>query len=231
MKFYWRKHFEEKFLQNRESFLKQVGKTINGKEIPWSQVDLIIKHIRKNLFLKETDIVVDLGCGNGILTRSLATNVKSIRGYDFSSLHIDEAKNLNKFSNVWYELLDINKLKPHHTDDANIIILFEVLQHMNKCEFNSLLEKLYINSCSKSKIFIGGIPDRRLIRSFYNTNKKYDFYLKSLEEDKPHLGTWWDKKDLINLAKKTGWKAKFIDQPELLYSSYYRFDLLLTKLT
>ena len=60
-------------------------------------------------------------------------------------------------------------------------------------------------------------------------NNKFEFYLKCEKEKRPHMGKWWDQNEINILAKKLGWKYKFIEQPNDLVTSYYRFDVLLVR--
>jgi methylase of polypeptide subunit release factors len=55
-----------------------VGKTVNGQEIPESQVGLIVENIANVLRLNAKDSVIDLCCGNGLITRQLAPLVKGL---------------------------------------------------------------------------------------------------------------------------------------------------------
>ena len=229
MEFDWRRYFEEKFQNYRQSSLMQVGKSIDGREVPWTQVDLIINHLVTSLNLKKTDNVIDLGCGNGIITEALATKVLSIKGYDFSPSLIKRAKELKKHKNVKYSVVDLRKINSNHLKDVNIVLLYEVLQHLTIQEFNQFMESLSANAYIGSRIFIGGIPDKARLRRFYNTDSKYNYFLASQEKKQPHLGLWWSKKDLFNTIDHFGWTFDWVSQPTTLYTSHYRFDCILNK--
>ena len=68
----------------KEDFIKQVGKTVQGKPITNEQLDKIILDIVQKLELKSDDRVLDLCCGNGMITYGMAQNCQSIVSVDFS---------------------------------------------------------------------------------------------------------------------------------------------------
>ncbi|MDC3044741.1 hypothetical protein OA098_01510 [Prochlorococcus sp. AH-736-B04] len=53
---YWKEHYQK--LSNEFPFspLKQVGKTINGNEVSFNQIDIITSQISKKLSLKKISI-------------------------------------------------------------------------------------------------------------------------------------------------------------------------------
>ncbi|MBF0360127.1 MAG: class I SAM-dependent methyltransferase [Oligoflexia bacterium] len=71
------------------------------------EIDTLIKYLRQD------DVVADLGCGNGYATAVLADHCKQIFGYDFSPSMIDRAKKENfRDGKIHYDVLDIRKAKP-----------------------------------------------------------------------------------------------------------------------
>ncbi|MEQ1743125.1 MAG: hypothetical protein ABL869_11600, partial [Candidatus Nitrotoga sp.] len=89
MNSYWKNHYDSISKQFDGSLLKQVGKTVNGQEIPELQVKLIVENTTNVLRLKAKDSVVDLCCGNGLITRQLAPLVEKVVGVDFTHGLID----------------------------------------------------------------------------------------------------------------------------------------------
>ena len=100
MNSYWKNHFDSMSRQFDGSLFKQVGKTINGQEVSEHHVNVIFEKIAKVLRLNAKDSVVDLCCGNGLITRQLAPFVKEVVGVDFSSGLIDSAEKYNSFNNI-----------------------------------------------------------------------------------------------------------------------------------
>lgn len=72
----------------------------------------LAKHVKP----KETESALDLFCGNGVQSLSLARNVERILGVDTNSKALEFAKFnvwLNDFSNVEFEYCDVNKPIAH----------------------------------------------------------------------------------------------------------------------
>ena len=74
--------------------------------------------------------VLDVGCGNGVITRSLGEIGFRVKGIDVSEKAIACAKELNKFSNVSFEVISAEQL----VADGQLyhaVICSEVLEHLN----------------------------------------------------------------------------------------------------
>lgn len=228
MNSYWKDHYDSISKRFDDSLLKQVGKTISGQEVSEIQVKLIVSNIANALQLDEEDTVVDLCCGNGILTRQLAPFVKTIVGVDFSSGLIEMANKYNSFHNIEYLFNDVLDLDPEYFLGISKVVMYEALQHFSTDQLCSLLEKL-----SKLErgalVFLGSIPNKEKLNAFYDTKEKYAFYMQRESENKPHMGRWWLKEELRRLASTRGFNATFLSQEPKLYTAYYRFDVLLEK--
>lgn len=228
MSFYWKEYYEK--LSNKFPFspLKQVGKTIDGNEVSIQQIDIITSQISKYLSLKKDDFLIDFGFGNGIITCELSRKVNYIYGTDFSESLINYADQNNFAENLKYINSDITNLNSSILKDATCFSMHEVLQHLPRIEFSNLLRKI-TNESKGSRFFISGIPNKNKLRLFYDSKSKFEFYLKCEKEKRPHMGKWWDQNEINILAKKLGWKYKFIEQPNDLVNSYYRFNVLLVR--
>jgi 2-polyprenyl-3-methyl-5-hydroxy-6-metoxy-1,4-benzoquinol methylase len=91
-----------------------------------------LEFIRKNLFstLPANGRVLDVGCGNGIISLQLGKDGFNIKGIDVSDKAIQKAQANNPFANVTFEVADAEKLKASgETFDA--IVCSEVLEHLN----------------------------------------------------------------------------------------------------
>lgn len=89
--------------------------------------------IRKNLksSLPPNGSVLDVGCGNGIISLQLGKDGFNIKGIDVSEKAIEKAKATNPFPNVTFEVADADKLKAGG-EKFDAIICSEVLEHLNQ---------------------------------------------------------------------------------------------------
>ena len=225
---YWKQHYDEAVLRNPSSPFKQIGKTIKGVEIQTSQIDLIVAHIAESLALTKKDRLVDLGCGNGVLTVRLAKKISSVVGIDFTRGLLEYAENNFSAHNITYLFSNITELDCVSRIDATKLCMFEVLQHLNEIEFSRLLANL-ANLPSGVLFFIGGVPDKQRLRNFYDTDEKYTYFANCEREGRPHLGQWWFASTIEDISNDYGWSMNELSQPQGLYTEYYRFDAVLVK--
>lgn len=228
MNSYWKNHYDSISKQFDGSLLKQVGKTVNGQEIPELQVKLIVENIVNVLRLSTKDSVVDLCCGNGLITRQLAPLVKDVVGVDFTSGLIDAAKRYSGFHNIEYVNSDVLRLDPKYFLGSKKIVMYEALQHFSEEQLSSLLDELS-NLGTGSLIFFGSIPNWEKLSAYYDTERKIEFYMQCENEGRPHIGRWWLMDEIERLVSTRGFKSTFLPQEPTLYTAYYRFGVLLEK--
>lgn len=75
--------------------------------------------------------VLDIGCGNGIISRSLGAAGFKVLGVDVSEKAIEKARSLNKFSNVRFEVRSAEQLVAGG-QQYEAIICSEVLEHLHQ---------------------------------------------------------------------------------------------------
>lgn len=225
---YWKSHYADVGKQFSESALKQVGKTVNGEEISEQQFRLIVDGIVDVLKLCKHDDVIDLCCGNGLITRELAPFVRSITGIDYTLNLIEVAKKSTASSNVEYVHADVINTNDSYFSGLKKIVMYEALQHFSEAQFSQLLNRLNGLEAG-SLIFLGSIPNSEKLRTYYNTDQKFEFHQKRELEGRPHIGTWWSFDGVQRIILGRGFKLKILPQKENLYTAYYRFDVLLER--
>src|SRR5262245_51565942 len=72
--------------------LAQVGRTINGRPVSNDQVELIVNAVLEGLSLHQNDHLLDLCCGNGLITKELSKLCEWVTGVDYSHELIRTAK-------------------------------------------------------------------------------------------------------------------------------------------
>lgn len=209
--------------------LRQVGKTVLGVPVDDSQLDLIVHGIADRLELDSTDHVLDLGCGNGLITERIARVAGTVCALDVSPSLIGDARRYRNPPNVTYRVADLGDgvglgACPHPRHKA---YAYEVFQHLVAEDVDSLLKGLTAHSPEGLRLWVGSIPDRARIRAFYDTPERWDLYLRRTAEGTEQIGTWWDREELCETAQRSGFGCSLFDQPENLYTAHYRFDALL----
>lgn len=85
-----------------------------------------LSEAKKQVPFKKNDIVLDIGCGTGILTRKIAGSVKLIIGIDASKKMILNAK---KEKNVFYLVANAESL-PFKDKTFSLAVSFSVIQNV-----------------------------------------------------------------------------------------------------
>ena len=225
---YWKSYYDLSSQQFHDSLLKQVGKTVNGREIPELQLKLIVENVANVLQLNAKDSIVDLCCGNGLITRQLAPLVEKVVGVDFTQGLIDTAKRCNAFYNIEYVNSDVLSLNSEYFLGYTKIVMYEALQHFSEQQFGILLDELK-SLAAGSLVFFGSIPNKEKLSAYYDTEKKIAFYMHRENEGRPHIGRWWLMDEIERLVATRGFKSTFLPQEPVLYTAYYRFGVLLEK--
>lgn len=134
--------------------------------------------------------VLDVGCGNGVISRALGEKGFNIRGIDVSEKAIEKAKSLNTFPNVIFEAVSAEQLvadgKKYHA-----VICSEVLEHLNAP--GKLLSVLY-DIINDKGILIVTVPNGNGPRELFVTRpvirmqKKNNWVWKLVKKVKTTFG-------------------------------------------
>jgi 2-polyprenyl-3-methyl-5-hydroxy-6-metoxy-1,4-benzoquinol methylase len=222
----WKRHwntFPEHIEETR--FLEQVGKTVNKEPITEEQFKEIVSSIRSSLRINPDYDILDLCCGNGIITKEVAGCCRSIVGMDYSQRLVDIAVKYNSLENIEYVHGDAGNVNEHLKGKRfSGIYMYEAMQHFKRGQFQKLLTDLKPLMSGGFALFIGSVPDKSKKWYFYNTFSRKLSYIWRVIKDDEAIGTWWDKDFMMKVCKKNSLKVKFIEQDKKLHTAHYRFD-------
>lgn len=231
----WSKFWNEYPKQARErDFFKQVGKTVGGVSITNEQFHKIISSVKKHLEITKEDRILDLCCGNGLITKELAKESDFVLGIDFSGSLIETANRYNSLNNIKYmqgDVLRLSDLLSSYKGYFNKILCYEALAFFNKKDFDELIRNILVISVDSPVMFFGSILDRERIWNFFNTLRRkitYLFRIKLLRKE-VGLGRWWKFSDIETICNKHNLSAEIINQDDMLHTSHYRFDVKVKK--
>jgi SAM-dependent methyltransferase len=226
----WREHWREVAANTSASVddcMRQVGKTVLGEPVPMEQVETILATIVQQLQLTPADRVLDLGCGNGLLTAEIADHVNRIAGVDVSDSLIATARSTNARENCEYRVGDLAALGPLPINDANKAYSYEVFQHLCEADVRLLLSELLDQFQSGLVFFVGSLPERSRLRAFYDTPERWTYYETNEAAGTEQIGHWWEREELVELCESLGLSCTPSDQTASLYTSHYRFDAMI----
>jgi 2-polyprenyl-3-methyl-5-hydroxy-6-metoxy-1,4-benzoquinol methylase len=230
----WKKHFDQHATLFKETeFLIQVQKTVSGQPVTQTKFNALISDVRKALDISTDDFILDMCCGNGIITAQISKTCSAIIGIDFSETLIKIAEKYNKPENVSYfcmSVLDQN-VKRLVNKPFTKIYMYEALQHFEKDDLQRILELILEISSSNAVIFIGSIPDKDKLWEFYDTDERREEYRRRKSQNQEAIGTWWNRKYVEDVCLQNGLECEFLSQNKILHSARYRFDVRMTRLS
>lgn len=150
--------------------------------------DFITNAISKNIPIHGR--VLDVGCGNGIISRAIGSLGYSVTGIDSSAKTIEAATAANKFPNVNFMVVSAGNFTPERGKYA-AIICSEVLEHLDSpADLLSILHE----SLSDDGILIVTVPNGRgprellVTRPIQYLQQKNNFAWKFVSAVKKMLG-------------------------------------------
>lgn len=183
--------------------------------------DYSLPLIRYNLskkYLKNSDVFLDYGCGNGSNTVLFRKKVKKIIGIDVEKNRIEEAKKYikrNKIENIKYLLYKGEKI-PFKKEYFNSIVSFEVIEHTNN-DLNSIKEIYRV--LDKNGIFILSVPNKYYLMETHGFKLPFNkiihynriLFLNLLPDsfyNKYGNARIYTENKITKLLKKSGFKVK-----------------------
>lgn len=223
----WYKYWQENYRLGEKNPHKQVGRTLKGKVASNKKWEISIDEIFKIINLNDEDVVLDLCCGNGLLTKEIAPKCKEITSVDYSKKLLDNfvtnEKNIKKINSNALEL-NFNK------DFFDIIIIYFAIQHFSEKEAIMLIGKCKQWLKNDGLLFIGDIPDLTKKWKFYSNKKYRKNYIDSIINDEPIIGTWFDREFFLSIGEYYNfYNTEIIEQKDFMINNKNRFDILFKK--
>ena len=209
-------------------FLAQVGHTLNGRPYTNSQFELMVASIRDSLQLTGNEILLDLCCGNGVVTVELAKHCRSVVGVDFSEPLVKIAQKYNGAGNLSYLAMDALLVgnQPGTLADAkfNRVVMYAALQHFQTDDLVKLLSGIRKVSHKSGTILLGGVLDVSRRQAFLDSPYKRIRYLFYRLIGRDRLGTWWNKDYIRSICKELAMSCEIDDSSSNKPGGHYRFD-------
>ena len=232
----WEKFWQEYRITSIESdsdLLYQAGKTVAGNVIDRSTFEILVRGIISLLNLKGDDNLLDLCCGNGIVTYELSKVVNHIIGIDFSNPFFENANRFKSGNNIQYISYDVKRLIDIKAKlikaRINKVLLYDGLAYFNKEELNTLINLLGEIGGREIKILLGSVLDNNKKWNFFNSARRKLNYLVNMKllGNTKGVGTWWRMQDITAICEAYGFNYSFVEQNPSLYTSHYRIDILI----
>ncbi len=233
---------------NSDSPLEMVGRK-GSHDLDW-----LAGYIVEKLALGPDDTVLDVCCGNGLVTRLVAPQVKSMLGVDFSHMLLQQAEQISAAPNLRYAQADARNLDAALQGEVfDKAYLCAAFQYFDDQAGREVLAGLRRAVKPGGVVKILDIPDKALkrqhqIRSairillpssgdknsgrFASFGERLGYLGRNVAnvlvgKKTDDLGWWWSREDFAAAARSAGFECQTLDQPRNNPHHTYRFDAVL----
>ena len=231
---FWQ-NYRIKKIESDKDLLYQVGKTVRGVSVSDKIFQTLIKDIQKKLELNRNDHLLDLCCGNGVLTKALSIYTYKVTGVDFSKPYILNAKKFKCGKNISYLINDVNNMSKHNLisnvgDNVSAILLYDALAYFSYNMLDALLSNISESYSEFPRMLIGSVLYSPCKFNFYNTiPRKISFLINTFFSKYNYgIGKWWKPEEFKSLASSHKLDYLILNQPENYPTSHYRKDIFLS---
>jgi cyclopropane fatty-acyl-phospholipid synthase-like methyltransferase len=108
------------------------------------------------------------------------------------------------------------------------ILIYAGIQYFTESEIVQLMLQMRRWLRPGGRIVIGDIPDTERRWRFFNSPEREASYFEGLKSEQPLVGTWFDEKWLVKLARYAGFVAADRQSQHRSFPyQHYRFDMVI----
>jgi cyclopropane fatty-acyl-phospholipid synthase-like methyltransferase len=205
----------------------QVLRTLNKQPIAPDVFAAIVDSIVTILEPRSDNDLLDLCCGNGVITRELSGRVKTITAVDLSKEFVSQ---LDKgvAGNITAFVGDARTIE-FSEKSFDRILCYAGIQYLSESETVDLFVRMRKWVRDGGLVVLGDIPDAARRWNFFNSPERESLYFDALRVGEPIVGYWFELGWIERLAHHAGFLSAVAHmQPLSLPYQHYRFDLVLT---
>ncbi|MEO1450533.1 MAG: methyltransferase domain-containing protein [Bacteroidota bacterium] len=225
----WRAYWDHQAASSNAQ--AQVARTLHAQPLSEDILDQIVTYIAGLLDLQPSDRLLDICCGNGLLTERLATKCAETIGVDLSAGQIARAQELFPDTKVQYRTGDAAALPVDLQGPFDKINLYFSFQYLDRPgQGAAALAGMAARLKPGGSILLGDVPDLALLDQFYPQLLDRWRYRLKVRLGRSLMGKFWAAKEIARMAHANGLELEVLDQPSHLPYAHYRRDFLLKKL-
>jgi ubiquinone/menaquinone biosynthesis C-methylase UbiE len=207
---------------------RQVGRTFRQRSYTPAEQSFIEQRIIHLLDAGRGKTLLDLACGNGMLTRRLAERFDRITAVDFSGPLLATARRDYHHPRIEYILGDVLAFEfPESAFDC--VLMYAALQYFSPAQAKQLLAGIRKALKPSGRILLGDVPDRDRRANFYRGAAARARYWFDQLRGRPIIGHWWSATDLLTLADRYELDLSVHYQTRESPNHYFRYDAVLTR--
>ena len=197
--------------------------------MPSGQICLLVEPVRSALNLRPDDHLLDLCCGNGLVTNALSKHCGLVIGIDYAADLIEMAHRRSAAPNVTYL----------HGDAAQIVgaglpsgLPHKVCMNQDLQYFTEVTLRDLLNSLRTARgggdlaILFTDVPDATRLNNFYDTPERREDFRRRRAARNEAIGGWWSPDHLRTIFKDAGYALEVRPQDAARFAAHYRFDLM-----
>jgi cyclopropane fatty-acyl-phospholipid synthase-like methyltransferase len=216
-----------------KDFQSQVMRTPHGKPVGEDQVALIVAGIKRNLQLEANDILLDLCCGNGVITDRIFAGCRGGVGVDFTPYLVEVAqRNFQQPPARTFRLADALEYT-ETTDECERftkVMCYGAFQCLIESKAIGLLRTLERRFPNLQRVLLGNLPDLDCARIFWRQDVGSEpWSIEQLRRHDTPFGTWRSEAEVKHLTTECGWNTEISRMPLPYFCAHYRFDAVLTR--
>lgn len=202
---------------------KQVGRTQNRKNYSTDDIDLLTRRILDFLKADPGKDLLELACGNGMVTHRIAPHFKSVKAVDFSRPLIEQARKNFARDNVEYAVGDAVELGGEEGRYDAILVYF-AFQYFEPAQARVMFSHFQRLLRPGGRILLGEVADGDRVWNFYRGFRGRWRYYTDLLRGTPIIGYWWKPAELLQLADDAGFRLTLSYLPKGFPGHYFRMD-------
>jgi 2-polyprenyl-3-methyl-5-hydroxy-6-metoxy-1,4-benzoquinol methylase len=222
----WKAFWNESPQVRDADFCRQVGRTFRRAAYSERQLEVLVERILFHLSPSSTCTLLDVACGNGLITNRLAPYFTTITAVDFSEPLIETARTHFGRQNIHYLVGDAVELKDVR-DRYDRVLVSAALQHFSPAQAARLFQRLKDIVAPGGRIVLGDVADGDRIWNFHSGVAGRCQYALDRLRGRRIIGHWWSPSAIERLAADLGWRMTVHYQPAELPNHYFRYDVVL----
>jgi cyclopropane fatty-acyl-phospholipid synthase-like methyltransferase len=222
----WRTYWNESQVVKHRDPYQQIGRTLRKKPYSEKQVTIIVDRILHLLQASPDKRLLELACGNGMLTSRIATHFDNVTAIDFSKPLIDTARKDFAQKNIEYLVGDAVNVEGA-SGQYDCVLIYLAFQYLTPDQARTMFANLGRFLRKPARILLGEVADGDRVWNFYRGPRGRARYIFDQLRRKPIIGNWWTPTELLAIAHKNEMDLSVFYQNSELPNYYFRYDALL----
>ena len=222
----WEEYWNDRGMLSGQDYFKQVGRTFHGANYSEREMCVLVTRILTFLEASREKTLLELACGNGMLTSRIAPYFKHVTAVDFSVPLIEVARTQFACGNVEYAVGDARHLNVVGARFDCALIYF-AFQYFTPSDARKVFRRLAGLVKPGGRVLLGDVADRDRIWNFYRGLTGRLKYARDEIRGQPIIGYWWRPSELLKAATELQWKLSVHYQHAEMPNHYFRYDAVL----